>query len=413
LIDAQRYADGNADTYKIYDSDYKEILGEKINAVLGTLTFYVEAIRTDCNCVSERVAVHVTVVDTITFDLPTERTFCTGIPNVDLKQLVAITNPNIRDYTVEVRNASGDWLTRTQVNTADTFPVRVKSGGCYSEVKKISILESTDNKFRIIEQPTDQVYNSNPDANDYVDFVNFYVVAEGSSEIAYQWFKIESGVTTRLEGETNPKLSVSRAEISSNGCCYYVEVYCSCGNGTASIKSDIVCADHCRLVIIQKKNHTLMVDNSGYSFVHYEWYRNDTLLHKGTHGMDLGGMYNTGRINLNPADTYYAIATDQNGKKHRTCIYNPVIHEDRTRIIAYPNPTPKSSSLIVVDVETNDEELRENGVVFAYNIAGQYIGQVRTRGHRITPVQLPSVAGVYILKFVSGEFEKAIKIVVE
>jgi hypothetical protein len=174
----------------------------------------------------------------------------------------------------------------------------------------------------------------------------------------------------------------------------------------------------CLPLIFQKKNHTLAVDNNamsngGYNFDLYKWFKNNELIHEGASGQGLGGIYNTGGTNLNPSDTYHALVTDQNGKEHRLCNYNPMVFVQTTRIIAYPNPTATYQSLVVVDVETNDEELLANGVIMVFNMLGQSFGQKRTNGHRITPIQLPAIAGMYILRFVSGEFEKTIRVVVK
>lgn len=400
----------NADTYKIYESDgITEITGQNIKADFGETIYYVEAINTDCHCTTQLVAVRVTVTNDITFNLPSAATLCGNDIIVDLADLV--TNVNVSNYTLKVYKADGTLLPGTLV-IASTQPyyVKVVSGNCSSVTKGIMVSEGNGN-VRILKQPTIQSYN--PD--DLLDYVNFYVVAENASD--YQWYKIENGVTTALVGENKSVLSIQAININPN-VSYYVSVSGGCGANLVSINSDIVYAEICRPVILQKKNHTLVVDNNsnsngGYNFVYYEWYKNDELIHKGAYGADLGGIYNTGGSNLNPSDTYYAIATDQNGRKHRTCNYNPVIYTYGTHVKAYPNPTTTASPVIVVDVETDNEELLENGVIITYNTAGQYLGQVRTAGHRITAVELPPVTGVYILKFVSDDFEKEIKIIVQ
>jgi hypothetical protein len=177
--------------------------------------------------------------------------------------------------------------------------------------------------------------------------------------------------------------------------------------------------DDCLPLIVQKRNNTLVVDNSGgYNFVYYTWFRtdqfgNEVLIHQGAHGVGLGGVFNVGRGSLNPLDTYHAIVTDQHGNQHRTCPHNPAIFIPNTRIIGYPNPTTVDRSLVMIDVETNDEELLANGVIIVYNILGHRIGgETRTNGHRITPIQLPPVAGTYIFHFISGTVQEVIRIVV-
>jgi len=176
--------------------------------------------------------------------------------------------------------------------------------------------------------------------------------------------------------------------------------------------------DGCLPLIVQKRNNTLVVDNSGgYNFVYYMWFRTDefgfeTQVHQGAHGAGLGGIFNVGRSSLNPLHTYHAIVIDEHGNQHRTCPYNPVVFVPETRVIAYPNPTTTGQSTVVIDVETNDEELLANGLITVFNISGQQVRQVRTNGHRVTPVQLPQVVGTYVFYFTSGETREVITVVV-
>jgi hypothetical protein len=177
--------------------------------------------------------------------------------------------------------------------------------------------------------------------------------------------------------------------------------------------------EDCLSIILQKKNKTLAVDNNaksngGHNFSYYKWFKNDKLIHEGTYGTGLGGIYNTGKnTDLSPYDTYYVLLIDQYGKEHRTCPYNPTVFRYDAKITAYPNPATTSQSLVAVDVETDDEELLANGTITAYDIVGHRIGQdLRTNGHRITPVQLPAVSGVYVVRFVSGDFQTSVKVIV-
>ena len=175
----------------------------------------------------------------------------------------------------------------------------------------------------------------------------------------------------------------------------------------------------CLPIILQKQNNTLVVDNNptsngGYTFSYYKWYRNDVLVHEGGWGSGLGGVYNVGRgQTLNTFDTYHVIVIDQDGEEHFSCPYNPTIFNPEPRIIAYPNPTTIDQSLVVVDVETDDEELLKNGVITVYQILGRTFGDVRTNGHRITPIQLPAVVGTYLLRFVSGDYQTTLRVIIQ
>jgi hypothetical protein len=175
---------------------------------------------------------------------------------------------------------------------------------------------------------------------------------------------------------------------------------------------------NCLPIIHQKQNNTLVVDNNpttngGYDFVFYEWYRNGELVHRGGWGAGMGGIFNTGRNPLNPLDEYHVILTDSDNKEYQTCPFNPTVFVYETLIIAYPNPAPIHSSTVIIDIQTNDEELLKNGVITAYELLGRQVGQpVRTNGHRHTPIQLPTVAGTYLLRFVSGDYAEVLRVIV-
>jgi hypothetical protein len=184
------------------------------------------------------------------------------------------------------------------------------------------------------------------------------------------------------------------------------------------IAEQITKAECLKHLILQKQNKTLVVDNNptsngGYDFVYYKWFKNDELIHQGAWGIGLGGLYNTGKSeDLNPHDTYYVVLLDSEGNEHTTCPYNPVIFTPKTTITAYPNPTKTYQSTVVIEVETQDEDLLANGIIFAYDIIGHQVRQVRTNGHRITSLRLPSVAGTYILRFVSGNVQEVTRVII-
>jgi hypothetical protein len=210
---------------------------------------------------------------------------------------------------------------------------------------------------------------------------------------------------TMQENYYNERLAQLRSRIEGNDRIWFV--------------AELVPEDECLPLILQKKNNMLVVDNNptsngGYVFSYYKWFRNNEPVHEGVWGAGLGGIYNTGQnINLSPYDIYHVFVIDQYGNEYRACPYNPTIYLYETRIIAYPNPTTVNQSIVMVDVETNDEELLANGVITAFDLLGRQVGRdVRTNGHRITPIELPKSSGLYLLRFVSGDVHEVIKVVV-
>jgi len=177
--------------------------------------------------------------------------------------------------------------------------------------------------------------------------------------------------------------------------------------------------DNCENLIVQKKNHTLECNNNpatngGYQFVYYKWYKNDILIHQGAYGEDKGGYYYAGKNNnLDFNAVYTVVATDQYGVDHYACPFTPVYYDIPEHIIVFPNPVYHDNAVVVVDVLTNDDELLTNGVLTFYNAIGQYLGTKRTEGHRYTTINLPDISGTYFIRFVSGDFEKTLKVIVQ
>ncbi|GHT09260.1 hypothetical protein AGMMS49525_18290 [Bacteroidia bacterium] len=81
------------------------------------------------------------------------------------------------------------------------------------------------------------------------------------------------------------------------------------------------------------------------------------------------------------------------------------------QVKAYPNPVNRGMQ-VYVEVEQGNETLLDNATVEIYNSLGLYIGKVNAEGRRVTPVDLPQRAGVYILKFKSNDLETNFKIIV-
>jgi len=252
-------------------------------------------------------------------------------------------------------------------------------------------------------------------------FFGIIGTATGRTEIVLDMFDNWDGtpiVLVRAHNTGSNSAAFTMRDVVSNGRIAYLETDTDGSDRIWYIAEWIDFEeDECLPLIVQKRNNTLTINNNaatngGFNFIYYKWYRNDVLVHQGAHGVGLGGIFNVGRNSLSPFDTYHVVLIDQDGREHHTCPYNPTIFLPNTTIIAYPNPVQADESLTVVDVQTDDEELLENGVIIVYNIQGNRIGQTRTNGHRLTPIQLPHVPGVYLLHFVSGTFHEVIRIVV-
>ena len=257
--------------------------------------------------------------------------------------------------------------------------------------------------------------------NNHHGFFGIAGIATGSTEIVLDMFDNWDGSRidlVRAHDTGSNEAAFTMQDVVSNNRLAYLDTRVEGGDRVWFLAEWIEPEDDCLPVIVQKRNNTLVIDNNpatngGFNFVYYHWYRNDELVHEGGHGTGLGGIFNVGRGTLCPFDTYHAILIDQYGVRHRTCPFNPTIFVPNTNIIAYPNPAPADRSLVVIDVETDDEELLINGTIIVYNILGHRVAQTRTNGHRITPVQLPPAAGTYLFHFISGDVQEVIRVVVQ
>ncbi|MDR0835769.1 MAG: T9SS type A sorting domain-containing protein [Tannerella sp.] len=259
---------------------------------------------------------------------------------------------------------------------------------------------------------------NNSNASGTRGFMNIAGTATGSTEIILDMFNYWDGsdidlaraylngsevsAFTMQEADYNGHHAVLKNRIEGNDIVWYISRV----------------GGECLDLIIQKKNHTLEVNNNaasngGYKFVYYDWYKNNVLIHSGAYGEDRGGYYYTGsNAILDTTAEYYVIATDQYGITHQICPYQPKYMPLYEHFIVYPNPVTKQNPTTIVDIATQDTELLQNGVISLYNFNGVLLTSKATNGHQLTPIELPQAAGVYILRFVSGNFVKTEKIIV-
>jgi hypothetical protein len=265
-------------------------------------------------------------------------------------------------------------------------------------VKTLTILENAS----IITQPVSQHI-----CDDGLNSLNvsLEVLAAGAN-LSYQWYK--NGLS--LLGETNPTLDV----VASGSDEYYVEV----SNACKVVSSDKVTVSTQLNIIEQKRNHTLWVNNvsasnGGYSFAYYVWTQDGSPLQQGSHN-DNFGVYYTGGGDLSLNSLYQVHLTTTDGRQFLSCPYYYLPQSFGASVRAYPNPVVKNAvKQVFVDVEIDDASVLSDATISIYSSEGKFLGTVRCDGRRITPIDMPSVTGVYVLKFVSSSIEKEIKIIVE
>jgi hypothetical protein len=360
----------------------------------GTHTYYAAQLAGECQS-SSRTPVQVTVSVN---GLPA--------PEAERNQVVCKTNATVADLRATgsrviwfLDPVGGDALAlNTRLNNGETYFAAQSSGSCESS-ERAAVTVYINPSVTITSQPANQFICAKN-----TPLVNLSVSAQGQGTIKYQWY--ENGQP--LSGATSASLNMPLTSGFSNT--YYVTASNECQ--TVSSASAVIAR---RLdVIVQKRNHTLAVNNNpatngGYTFVSYTWYKGDQVIQPELGGgINQGGYYHIDGQELDMYAEYYVVMKDAQGHTYYSCPFTPdrVIHNS---ISVYPNPLAVSQ-LVYVNADLEDSAL-ENAVIEIYSSLGSYIGRVKAE--RLTPIRLPEEKGVYILKFRSSEREENFKIIVK
>ena len=255
---------------------------------------------------------------------------------------------------------------------------------------------------RIITQPEGEIVIHNGAPADIL------LSVEAENAVSYQWFK--NGVAI-----ANSNSSEITIDLGSTQDKYYVEVS-GCGE---TIVSEIATIGFCLDIIVQKRNHTLAVNNNsdtngGYKFVHFRWYKNGELINEGDAPNNYADHYYSGSDNLDFNALYYVELMTADGSRFVSCEFQPSWQGATPSIQVYPNPVTFVSSgkvtLEVFDLE-NENDL-DNANITVYSASGQMVMKSKANGRK-TEVQMPSTPGVYIIRLNSETISTDAKVIVK
>ncbi len=176
--------------------------------------------------------------------------------------------------------------------------------------------------------------------------------------------------------------------------------------------------DECLDLIEQKLNNTLVVNNNpatngGYSFAYYTWFKNGVRIAEGNHD-DLNGHHYTGGAGLDPYSEYWVELIDIQGNRHISCPFTPTVQTLSANLRAYPNPVRANAThTVTVEIDGVEEAVLQTATIDVFSAAGALIDKVSVEGRSFVPVEMPEVAGAYLLQFKSNTGNKGIKIIVE
>ena len=162
-----------------------------------------------------------------------------------------------------------------------------------------------------------------------------------------------------------------------------------------------------QIVVMRWNNRLTIIDNplnnGGYEFNSYQWYRNDTpisteqSLTAGANGEE-----------LNETDIYYVEVTADNiNGVMRTCKSSVKLRN--INIKAFPNPVASGQTLwIEADM---DDDLLDGAIIEVYNISGMRVDYFNVQG-RFTPFEMKYSGEVLIFVFCGKDgFRKELKVV--
>ena len=163
----------------------------------------------------------------------------------------------------------------------------------------------------------------------------------------------------------------------------------------------------------QKFDNVLLVNNNpntngGYSFVAYEWYKDNVLV--GTEQYYSAGA--TTSDLLDPNATYFVKMTTVSGDVLQTCAINIELQHSYS-ISVTPNPTTQLNRTLNVSADIPATEL-DNMIYTVFNMSGKVLKQGRYDAISHT-VRLPETiqSGIYMINFSSPNVNKVIKLIVE
>jgi hypothetical protein len=219
---------------------------------------------------------------------------------------------------------------------------------------------------------------------------DFYVADCGVNDVDIVITPEEAGAKVLYEGEEVERIpfNISRPDIYTVN----YEIQASAGNKTAySIR--IEKRFDFDAIGGTKFNNVLFINNNpatngGYSFVSYEWFKNNALI--GT-----GQYYSAGGSRSDLLDglaSYTAAMTTGDGKVLHTCP-TEVLLRTSTSLLAYPNPVRSGNAL---NLEYSAPSVTGNPAVRIYNMQGELVNVQKLAGGKTT-IYLPLPAGLYLI----------------
>lgn len=161
-------------------------------------------------------------------------------------------------------------------------------------------------------------------------------------------------------------------------------------------------------IVVTRWDNTLLVNgnnttNGGFDFIGYKWFKDGNQI--GTGQYYSAGSKKTDVLN----GVYYIQLTTSDGQEVRS--WEKTIKSFKSMLMkAYPNPL-RAGEAVSVQLDI-DQELLDKAMIEIYNINGIILKKIRATG-AITPVIMPDLPGMYILKVNTGTFIKEEKLIVK
>jgi beta-xylosidase len=161
-------------------------------------------------------------------------------------------------------------------------------------------------------------------------------------------------------------------------------------------------------IVVSRWDNTLIVNansttNGDYKFTGYRWFKDNSEIGSGQY-------YSVGPKKSDVlVGNYYVQMTTQDGQTLRSW-EKQITLKNSMLMKTYPNPL-RTGEIVSVQLDV-DKDLIKNTMIEIYDLNGNKVSSNRATGN-VTPVVIPSLIGIYIIRAKSGEFVREEKLIVQ
>lgn len=318
------------------------------------------------------------------------------------------------DFTIGATSTSGLAITYTSSNEAvativDDSNIRIIGAG----ETTITASQGGNEEFEaatpvsqklvvtqpIVEEPN--IKSVTIDGYELTNLTETYVVPQAESE------KTMVQITVNLEGNNqivgNNPIVVNVRKASVQDVLFLVRNGDKTKEYTLKIEKrfnfdDIVKTKWGHIYIVNNNN----ANNGGYKFTHYKWFENDK-----TAVVSTKQYY---RKQESGKSTLKVELTTENGNMLQT--WPGEIDATPLKLAVYPSYV-NPGQIVYLDAKDMPSEFFNSAYLKVYNVNGMPLKSLKAIENGVTPIEMPTASGIYIIRVVSGMIEETFKVIVK